>query len=263
MAKNNKKNKTQQGKSSAKKTETKPVQSCESSVSLAEDVSDLQTNSSNLNPELPQSLSLRTQLGVLQTDLYERLFKPAFVSFAQRRDDEPLRQLVEGIVTSIALHDAYDSYRTLDDICQRYLYYLENITVSRDKSWESIQANGLCDYWRSQVFMMLIRDASDIFNLLLPDMQPEQPDAVDMQQSDFLDGCDFVLNDTIGCISYDREHAISRDLYDFLYGMSFPWLGYNTESIFNIRDVIPDDDMVVSHEFAIANAEQVHIFYED
>ena len=262
MAKNSKKNKAQQNKKQGKKSVAK--QSEITSASMVQDA-EMPVQAEDLSAESPepQALQLRTQIGVIQTDLYERLFKPAFVSFAQRRDDEPLRQLVEGIVTSIAMHDAYDSYRTLDDICQRYLYYLESVAGARDRSWETIQTSGLCDYWRSQVFMVLIRESSAIFSLLLPEGQPEPPAAIDMIQSDFLDGCDFVLNDTLGSVCYDREHAISRDLYDFVYGMSFPWLGYNTESIFNIRDMVADSDMCVSHEFAMASAEQVHVFYKD
>ncbi len=258
MAKNSKKNKPQQGKIKKSQTNTKVA-----SGDTAEDTLASQPEAFAEETSKPHELCLRTQVGVIHSELYERLFKPVFVSFSLRRDDEPLRQLVESIVTSIAMHDAYDSYRTLDDICQRYLYYLESVTVSRENTWERIQSNGLCDYWRSQVFMVLIRESSAIFSLLLPDSQPEQPEAVDMLQSEFLDGCDFILNDTLGCVSYDREHAISRDLYDFVYGTSFPWLGYCTESIFNIRDMIADSDICVTHEFAMANADQVHVFYDD
>ena len=262
MAKNSKKNKAQQSKSSGNKTLAKAHQTAEP-LSVNEAASTVEAEELPEASSAPLLLQMRTQMGVIQTDLYERLFKPAFVSFSQRRDDEPLRQLVEGIVTSIAMHDAYDSYRTLDDICQRYLYYLESVTGARERTWETVQASGLCDYWRSQVFMVLIRESSAIFSLLLPDSQPEQPEAVDMLQSEFLDGCDFVLNDTLGCVCYDRSHAASRDLYDFIYGTSFPWLGYSTESIFNIRDMIADKDICVSHEFAMASAEQVQKFYND
>ena len=211
----------------------------------------------------PRKLALRTQIGILQTDLYERLFKPAFMCFAMRHDDEPLRQLVESIVTSIAMHDAYDGYRKLNDICQRYLYYLESVTDAKSKSWESIQTCGLCDYWRTQVFMALIRDSAAIFNLLLPESQFDAPEAEDMLQSAFLDGCDFILNDTVGCVSFDRAHAYSRDFYDFLHGVSFPWLGYQTESLFNIREAIADDALETVHEFAIASAEQSRVFWND
>ena len=145
MAKNSKKNKAQQSKISGNKTLAKAHQTAEP-LSVNEAASTVAAEELPEASSAPLLLQMRTQMGVIQTDLYERLFKPAFVSFSQRRDDEPLRQLVEGIVTSIAMHDAYDSYRTLDDICQRYLYYLESVTGARERTWETVQASGLCDY---------------------------------------------------------------------------------------------------------------------
>ena len=48
-------------------------------------------------------LYYRTRMGVIDTALYERLLKPSFVSFAQRRDEETLKQLVESLVNDVAL----------------------------------------------------------------------------------------------------------------------------------------------------------------
>ena len=205
----------------------------------------------------PKRLELKTQIGVIHTELYERLLKPAFSSFALRHDDEPLRQIVESIVTSIAMHDAYEGYRKLDDIFQRYLYYLESIEGSARKSLDSIELSALCDYWRTQAFMTLIRDSSAIFELLLPDSLPETPSACTIDQESFFQGIDVALNSHLDpAVATSRDSATSRDLFDFAHGVSFPWLGYSPENIFGIQAHIPNEKIEFANEFAMASAEQ-------
>lgn len=212
-------------------------------------------------PTAEPVLELKTLIGIIDTDLYERLLKPAFMSFGLRRDDEPLRQLVESIVTAIAMSDAYDGCRKIDDICQRYLYYLESLDGAQDKSWESIELNALTDYWRSQVVMTLIRDSAAIFGLLLPESQVILPAAVSLKQTDFLHSIKTVLGTSLdGPHEAERETALDRDLYDFSHGVSFPWLGYPPESVFSLQNMLHDADLQTEHSFAIASAEQTKIF---
>ncbi|MBQ9815948.1 MAG: hypothetical protein IJM59_00555 [Proteobacteria bacterium] len=212
-------------------------------------------------PAAPPELSLRTLFGSIQTDLYERLLQPAMMSFGLRRDDEPLRQIVESIVTSIAMRDAYEGYRKIDDICQRYLYYLESLSGVSKKNLESIELNSLCDYWRAQVFMTLVRDSSAIFELLLPDTQPQIPDPKDLSQEAFLKSVHTILNPRLDpTIPISRETCSCQELYDFAHGISFPWTGYPSENLFGIQNMIPDEMLCVEHEFAMISAEQCRIF---
>ena len=202
----------------------------------------------------PEPLHMRTLIGTIRIHLYEELLKPAFISFDRRRDDEPLRQLIESIVTSIAMRDAYDGYRKIDDICQRYLYYLESIRGVTSKSWEQLENAALCDYWRTQAFLTLIRESNAIFDLLLPDTQPALPPCKFLLQSDFLHGVNAVLNPNLDPFTpFDRETLPTRDLYDFSYGVSFPYIGFDTENLFRLQHQANDADIRTSHDFAIAN----------
>ena len=130
----------------------------------------------------PGRLELKTQIGGIDTELYDRLIQPAMMSFSLRRDDEPLRQLIESIVTAIVMRDAYDGYRKLDDISQRYLYYCESVDGISRRTRESVELGALCDYWRSQAMMMLIRDSAAIFELLLPDVHVPVPETQILKQ---------------------------------------------------------------------------------
>lgn len=206
---------------------------------------------------------LCTMIGVIHTDLFERLLKPAFMSFAHRRDDEPLRQLVESVVTVIAMRDAYDGYRKIDDICQRYLYYLETVQGAVRKHWENIELNALCDYWRTQVLMTLVRDSSVIFNLLLPDSFPKVPVPVVLSQSSFLDGVYAGINERIDSTdALERESCQARDVFDFARGISFPWIGFDPEGVFALLHSVPNEDLFVEHGFAMIGNSEIGKFYE-
>lgn len=202
----------------------------------------------------PQHMQMRTVVGTIRIHLFEELLRPAFISFDHRRDDEPLRQLIESIVTSIAMRDAYDGYRKIDDICQRYLYYLESIRSPNTKSWEMLENSALCDYWRTQAFLTLIRESNAIFDLLLPDSQPPLPQARSFKQTEFLNGIRSVLNPNLDIHTpLVRETLPAKDLYDFAYGISFPYIGFNSERIFRLQHMASDSDIQVSHDFALAN----------
>ena len=253
MAKNSNKNKGLQ----PKKSKNSPMQK------VPVNTPEIATPTSPISqaPDMPatqapacESLQMRTVIGAMQIHLFDELLRPAFISFDTRRDDEPLRQLIESIVTSIAMRDAYDGYRKIDDICQRYLYYLESIKGVTTRSWEQLENAALCDYWRTQAFLTLIRDSNAIFDLLLPDSQQPIPPARFLKQDDFLNAIRAVLNpnlDTHTPIS--RATLKSKDLYDFAHGVSFPYIGFNAENIFRLQHMANDTDIRVSHEFALAN----------
>ncbi len=250
MSKSPKKNKGFQTKNQKTQTVIQPV--------IEQSISQLETENSK------RKLEKKTLFGVIQTDLYETLLKPAISSFSLRRDDEPLRQLVESIVTAIAMNDAYEDYRKIDDIFQRYLYYLESIDGSANNTRESIELSTLCDYWRTQVFITLFRNSSAIFGLLLPDSQPQHPSACTLNQNDFLHSIRAILNNHLDpTVPISRESTYSRELYDFAYGISFPWLGFPAESVFGIQAVMPNEIIEVEHEFALASAEQIQNFDKD
>lgn len=207
-----------------------------------------------------RTLEFRTLVGIIHTDLYDRLIKPALVSFALRHDDEPLHQLVESIVTSIAIHDAYEGYRKIDDICQRYLYYLESIE-NTVKSIEQIELSALCDYWRLQVFALLICDSAAIFELLLPAEQPKIPAPCTIEQHAFFNGIRTVFNAHLDPTSkLTAEHLRSEDVFQFAYGISYPWTGFPPENIFPIQTHLANDKIPSKHSFAMISAEQAHFF---
>lgn len=210
--------------------------------------------------DVPRALEYRTVYGLIDTDLYERLLKPAFVSFDQSGNDAGLHEIAESVVTAIAMRDAYGGYRKIDDICQRYLYYYESYHEMRHRTWESVELGGLCDYWRSQVFLTFIHDSDRIFQLLLPDVEMRADSVRYERQEAFVDAVSSVL-----CPSLDvhagagRSAASSSEIYDFVHGVSFPWLGYDPENVFRITGRV-DDVLDVPHTFAIASREVVERF---
>ncbi len=211
-------------------------------------------------PVTPINLEFRTLVGIIQTDLYERLIKPALVSFALRHDDEPLHQLVESIVTSIAIHDAYDGYRKIDDICQRYLYYLESIE-NTSKSLEQMEMSALCDYWRLQVFTLLICDSASIFELLLPAAKPDIPVPCCIDEEGFFNGIRTVLNAHIDpTTELNPEHLSAVDVYHFAYGVSYPWTGFSPESVFPLLNHVSNAKIQSKHPFAMISAEHCAFF---
>ena len=205
-------------------------------------------------PETPKRLEKKTLFGCLPYELYERLLKPSLVAYSLRQDEEPLRQLAESIVTSIAMHDAYDGYRKIDDICQRYLYYLESVNGASKKTWEFAELSALRDYWRSQVFMMMIRDASTIFEILLPRTPAVSSAHWVMLQDRFLAGVEAVFHQTLNAEKTSHlERTAEGMVWDFAHGVSFPWLGFEPSSVFGLQHVIPDDEIEMHREMAIAD----------
>lgn len=256
MSKNSKKNKP----ISEKNNKTVPLlKETEQPESLETPQDENSKDASVSNP-----LELKTQIGGIDTELYDRLIQPAMMSFSLRRDDEPLRQLIESIVTAIVMRDAYEGYRKLDDISQRYLYYCESVDGISRRTRESVELGALCDYWRNQAMMMLIRDSAAIFELLLPDVHVPVPDTQILKQNDFLSAVDICLNGRLDAVLDDnRDNKSTSDLYDFAYGMSFPWQGYEPGTLFGIQCALPDSKIAVKYEFALASAEQTQRFYQD
>ena len=204
---------------------------------------------------------LKTMLGVMDTDAYERLLKPSLVSYAQDLDDAPLRQLVEIMTTSIELCDDSSQYRKIADICQRYLYYQERISVETRMTCENVVSGGLCDYWRTQLFMMLFRDSASIFSLLIPSAKNIQTPFVSMAQDTFLEAVSQILNDSL---EHGQTCHISNDckpLYDFAHGVSLPWPGYETKYIFNLQSTVSDAFLQVKQSFALIDREVVADIY--
>ena len=252
MAKNSKKNKVFSNKKSPNAPANEPI------LTQEEPEQTIETETK------PTQLELKTLIGGIDTELFDRLIKPAMMSFSMNHEEETLRQVIESIVTAIVMRDAYEGYRKLDDICQRYLYYFESVDGITRRTREAVELGGLCDYWRCQAMMMLIRDSAAIFELLLPDVHVPVPDVCILKQEDFLNGINGVLNGRLDAeINSNRDNRISQDLYDFAYGMSFPWLGFDPGAVFSIQNVLPDSQIAVKYEFALASAEQTQRFYLD
>ena len=257
MSKNTKKNKAVSNKTLKNSPNSTPVDAPKAEVETAQ----TETAPDGIAPD---HLELKTQIGGIDTELYDRLLKPAMMSFSMRHEEESLRQVIESIVTAIVMRDAYEGYRKLDDICQRYLYYFESIDGISRRTRETVELGGLCDYWRSQAMMMLIRDSAAIFELLLPDVHVPVPEVCTLKQGDFLNGVNSVLNGRLDAVVDDnRENCVTPDLYDFAHGMSFPWLGFDPGAVFGIQNVLHDSDIAVKYEFALASAEQTQRFYQD
>ena len=200
----------------------------------------------------------RVLCGAIDADLFESIFKPSFVSFDERHDDEPLRALVESIVTAIAMRSVYEGCRKLDDVFQRYLYYLESLQC--EPVSENLATQALCDYWRCQVFMTLMRDSRTVFKLLLPNEPPEPVGAEEVSRNALLRGLRHVLSCRLGGPkgACPRERSTCMPLIDFSEGVSFPWIGFVPERIFGLLQNVPDDvaDERVVHEFAIVMPQQ-------
>ena len=202
-------------------------------------------------------------VGVIQTELYERLLKPAFVCYAQQQNDEPLRQLVESIVTSIALTEDQETYRIINDISQRYLFYLEQISNDSVKNWDHIASEGACQYWRTQVFMMLIRNSANIFNLLLPEPQELPLTVFQSEMQDFFNGVDEILKTGIGHSFVNTQELKCSSLYHFSRGVSVPWTGYDAGIIFNLTaDVLEQLDKSACG-FALMSDHVIRELYPD
>ena len=243
MTKNNRKNKgLQHKKQTADKSQNAVIEPTQNPISSEQD--EVQIQPSEIHK--PQVL-----LGVMNVDLYERLLKPAFVCYAQQQNDEPLRQLVESIVTSIALSEDQEKYRKINDISQRYLYYLERVSNDSVKKWDLIVSQGMCQYWRTQIFMMLIRNSADIFNLLLPEHQESDLPVFCCEQQQFLNGIDEILKSSLNHHSVIKEGTDCSILYDFSRGISYPWLGYDPEIIFNSQGELPEDSDKLANTFAL------------
>ncbi len=248
MAKNKKKNRPQQA--APKKPVALPSPVCEPELAQAEEPQ---------TPHVPQAHIL---FGAIAGELFESIYKPAFVSFDQRVDDNPLRALVESVATTIATRSVYDGCRKLDDVFQRYLYYVESLQC--EPAAEKLQTQALCDYWRTQVFITLIRDSRIVYKLLLPNEPTTFVTPGDVLRNDLLPALRRILTCRLGGPVGDasRENATCPSLIDFARGVSFPWIGFSPERLFGLLKAIPDSctDEPVLHEFAIAMPEQVVIF---
>ena len=214
-------------------------------------------------PDSPEPDTPKAWIGVLNVDLYERLLKPAFVCFSQQHNDEPLRQLVESIVTAIALSEDQNAYRKINDISQRYLYYLERISDGTSSHWDYLETESLCEYWRSQVFMMLLRNSVDVFNLLLPVPQAVESPVCEMTESLFLKAMDCLSRSGLAYCCVKRSENKCFLLQDFSKGVSYPWLGYDTDRIFNLRDFSENTTGEVADAFALLENSVVSDLYND
>lgn len=72
-------------------------------------------------------MDLHTRMGILDDEIYTQLIEPAFQAFALEDEETGLRMLAESVVSAIAAREDYAKFRKLDDICQRYLYYIERL----------------------------------------------------------------------------------------------------------------------------------------
>lgn len=231
-------------------------------------------------------MDLHTRMGILDDEIYTQLIEPAFQAFALEDEETGLRMLAESVVSAIAAREDYAKFRKLDDICQRYLYYIESFTELKRRTRERVEIQGLCTYWRSQMCMAFVCDSRTMRHLLLPSDSPEQIEAqlseqttdrsddcvdaqadsccgFDMRQARFLRGVDSILNPTLGAgICGDRNGASCRDLYDFAHGMSFPWIGFDPDRVFNLKHIVFDEALCVSHCFARLDAAHVDIMWQ-
>ena len=214
--------------------------------------------------DAPRELQRRTIIGALDYGLLERLILPALEVYGQRHDDDPLRHLVESIVNAIAMRDAYSGYRKLDDVCQRYLYYRESLRGASVRSREAVELGALCDYWRLQFLILLIRDSSAIFSLLLPEPQPKPPQSRCLPQDEFLDSVRTILNGRIdSTIPVDRESCGFPNLYGFAFGESLPWPGFATDAVFPLQHTISDGEIRTASSLAMASAPQTAALRDD
>lgn len=225
---------------------------CSESPSQSVDSADVQENKGPVAQVL---------MGVIDGELFDKIFKPAFIAFEERHDDEPLRTLVESIVTAIATRSVYEGCRRLDDVLQRYLYYLESL--QSEPLAEREQSQALCDYWRSQVFMTLVRDARIVFELLFPYEPVGAVHTTQVLRQPLLKGIEHVLCCKIGGPVGDvpRKDCVCLPLYDFTRGISFPWNGFTPKWLFGLTHWLPDNapDIPIEHEYAMLMPEQVEL----
>lgn len=180
--------------------------------------------------------------GLMDGALYGEIYAPAFRSYADRRDDTALRQLIESIVSDIAMRDAYAQYRKIDDICQRYLYYAESLKTALgsekstfatdDERSEMLELEALTLYWREQVFYCLLNDAEAIYGLLLPEQSMPLPPHLYFSTPELMSATHRVLSCTVGCVSKPKLTGDCADFFAFLAGRSFPYLGYEASDVF-------------------------------
>ena len=255
MAKVGKKNR-QQNHAKKKVTQTTPKLNSPSEI-VEESVVAEETQVE----EKSEPAAARVLMGAMDGALFEKIFKPAFAAFEIRHDDEPLRSLVESIVTAIATRSVYDGCRRLDDVLQRYLYYLESL--QSEPIAERVQTQALCDYWRSQVFMTLIRDSRIVFELLFPYDPVGAVQTAEVLRQPLLKGIEHVLSCRLGGPVGDvpRKDCLCTPLYDFTRGISFPWNGFTPKWLFGLTHWIPDDapDIPIENEYAMLMPEHVVI----
>lgn len=201
----------------------------------------------------------RVLLGAMDGELFEKILMPAFAAFDTKHSDEPLRVLVENIVTAIATRSVYEGCRRLDDVLQRYLYYLES--MQSESGQEQAQSRALCDYWRCQVFMTLIRDSRIVFELLFPYEPVGDVQTAEVLRQRLLKGIEHVLSGRLGGAqgNIPRQNCACLPLYDFTRGVSFPWNGFTPVWLFGLTHWIPDHapDLPIEHEYAMLMPEQV------
>lgn len=210
-----------------------------------------------------EKLSPKTLLGLINTDLYDKLLAPPLSAAALDDNNFPLQVLIENIVEDIAAQNVYDSHRKLDDICQRFLYYIEALRDAPAHSRECIELNALCNYWRAQFFMTAIKDAQTLFNLLLPENTHLDVPPLLCHQTDFFNAIHCALSNTLSPSNGTPETCANADLYDFAHGSSFPWLGFNPDTLLNLKDVFPDSNLRFSHAFALSDASYTQIFAQE
>ena len=174
--------------------------------------------------------------GAVSGVLYENIFKPALVSLWQRCDEEPLRALVESIATSIAMRDSYDGCRRMDNIFQRYLYYLE----SRQASSDGDALLALCDYWRCQTLVTLFRDSGLIFDLLFPGGTAELVAEARIPRNSLIRGLQGIAQNCVGGPACSPKLPPQAEILDFVHGISTPWSGFPAAPVFGLLNDLPE-----------------------
>ncbi|MCL2325841.1 MAG: hypothetical protein FWC40_05000 [Proteobacteria bacterium] len=189
---------------------------------------------------------------------FQKYILPAMQHFDQHRKDDLLRQLVENVAMAIAMHDAYADFRKIDDISQRYLYYLESFQSAPPNTTEALELGVLRDYWRSQVFMTFIRDAGAIF-ALLDDLPTNPASACLIDHDALLTGlCDVVTCRVGGHTGQTSlQNPPTHPILDFVLGTSTPWIGFLPEHLFGLLHATPETTPPIAHEFALAMPEHV------
>lgn len=223
-----------------------------------------------------RQLTLKTLIGTVDEEVFEHLLEPVMAQFALTGDESGLRMQAESLVSSIAMRDDFARFRKLDDICQRYLYYLESASETNKRTREFVEIQGLCTYWRSQMCMAMVRDSAHVGELLLSSGAGAREEhsacasengvnevlaPTSLSQALFLAGVSTAFDASVGAIRCTRrDDASFRELYDFAHGMSFPWLGFEPDRIFNLQHLVFDEALCVDHSFAHLSFEQAAAF---